>query len=74
MQKKLDKLIAENERIKVNTIKEHELISSSMFELAIQLFSLKKEMEVKKNRENNNSGLSWVEIERRKNFPCEFYD
>ena len=74
MQKKLDKLIAENERIKVSTIKEHELISSSMFELAIQLFSLKKEMEVKKNRENNNSGLSWVEIERRKNFPCEFYD
>ena len=74
MQKKFDEINAENENIKNRTIKEHELISSSMFELAIQLFSLKKEMDEIKNNEINNNGLSWIEIERRKNFPCEYYN
>ena len=74
MQKKFDEINAENENIKNRTIKEHELISSSMFELAIQLFSLKKEMDEIKKNEINNNGLSWIEIERRKNFPCEYYN
>ena len=77
IQKKLDELNTENEKLKNNAIKEHELISSSMFELAIQFYNLKKEMNEIKTREendNDNEGLSWIEIERRKNFPCEYYN
>ncbi len=75
IQKKIEELNIENEKIKNNAIKEHELISSSMFELAIQFFNMKNEIKEIKSRENNNNeGLSWIEIERRKNFPCEYYN
>ena len=49
--KKLDELISENENIKNNSINEHQLIASSMFELAIQYFQLKKELDDIKNLE-----------------------
>ena len=74
LNKKLEELNNENESIKNNTIKEHELIASSMFELAIQYFGLKKEMDDKIKENNENNELSWVEIERRKNFPCDYYN
>ena len=75
IQKKIEELNIENEKIKNNAIKEHELISSSIFELAIQFFNMKNEIKEIKSRENNNNeGLSWIEIERRKNFPCEYYN
>ena len=46
-----------------------------MFELAISYFNLKKEMDKIKISDNDeNKGLSWVEMERRKNFPCEYYN
>ena len=73
--KKMEELANENESIKNNAIKEHELIASSMFELAIQYFNMKKELDEMKNIQNNeNNNLTWVEIERRKNFPCEYYN
>ena len=75
IKKKLEELIAENENIKNKTILEHQLISSSMFEMAIQFFKLKKDFNEIQNQENNSqSTLSWIEIERRKNFPCEYYN
>ena len=71
----MEELIAENENIKNKTILEHQLISSSMFEMAIQFFKLKKDLNEIQNQENNSeSTLSWIEIERRKNFPCEYYN
>lgn len=73
--KKMEELANENESIKNNAIKEHELIASSMFELAIQYFNMKKELDEVKNIQNNESNnLTWVEIERRKNFPCEYFN
>ena len=73
--KKLDELISENEKIKNKTINEHQLSASSMFELAIQYFQLKKELDDIKNLENSGeSNLSWIENERKKNFPCEYYN
>ena len=75
IKKKLEELIAENENIKNKTILEHQLISSSMFEMAIQFFKLKKDFNEIQSQENNSqSTLSWIEIERRKNFPCEYYN
>ena len=75
LKKKLEELNNENENIKYKTNIEHQLISSSMFELAIQYFKLKKELEDIKNMENSGeSNLSWLEIERKKNFPCEYYN
>ena len=75
LKKKLEELNNENENINYKTNIEHQLISSSMFELAIQYFRLKKELEDIKNMENSGeSNLSWLEIERKKNFPCEYYN
>ena len=75
IKKKLDELILENDNIKNNAIKEHQLISSSMFELSIQFFKLKKELdEIKKMENSGESTLSWIEMERKKNFPCEYYN
>ena len=75
IKKKLDELILENDNIKNNAIKEHQLISSSMFELSIQFFQLKKELdEIKKMENSGESTLSWIEMERKKNFPCEYYN
>ena len=74
MKKKLDELNTENENIKNKSNLEHQLISSSMFELAIQFYQIKKELEHIKNLENSDSSLSWIEMERKKNFPCEYYN
>ena len=74
MKKKLEELNIENENIKNKTILEHQLISSSMFELAIQFFQLKKELNDKNLENRGDSNLSWIEMERRKNFPCEYYN
>ncbi len=74
MKKKLEELNIENENIKNKSILEHQLISSSMFELAIQFFQLKKELNDKNLENSGDSNLSWIEMERRKNFPCEYYN
>ena len=74
MKKKLEELNIENENIKNKTILEHQLISSSMLELAIQFFQLKKELNDKNLENRGDSNLSWIEMERRKNFPCEYYN
>ena len=74
MKKKLNELNTENENIKNKSNLEHQLISSSMFELAIQFYQIKKELEHIKNLENSDSSLSWIEMERKKNFPCEYYN
>ena len=74
MKKKLEELNIENENIKNKTILEHQLISSSMFELAIQFFQLKKELNDKNLENRGDSNLSWIEMERKKNFPCEYYN
>jgi len=74
MKKKLEELNIENENIKNKTILEHQLISSSMFELAIQFFQLKKELNDKNLENSGDSNLSWIEMERKKNFPCEYYN
>ena len=61
--------------LKNKTINEYQLIASPMFELAIQYFQLKKELDDIKNLENSGeSNLSWIENERKKNFPCEYYN
>ena len=72
IQKKLEELNSENENIKNNSLKEHELISSTMFELAIQVFNLKKEVDEAKMKKNINNNLTWIEMERKKNFPCDY--
>ena len=72
LNKKLEELNNENEIIKINSIKEQQLIASSMLELAIQYFNFKNEMNDKNKKDNENNGLSWIEIERRKNFPCDY--
>ena len=74
MKKKLEELNIENENIKNKSILEHQLISSSMFELAIQFFQLKKELNDKNLENSGDSNFSWIEMERKKNFPCEYYN
>ena len=75
IKKKLEELNIENENLKNKTNIEHQLISSSMFELSIQFFQLKQELDDLKKIENSGeSTLSWIEMERRKNFPCEYYN
>ena len=73
IQKKYEELNSENENNKNNAIKEHELISSTIFELAIQFYNLKNKADQLKIRENNNNSLTWIEMERKKNFPCDYY-
>lgn len=75
IKKKLEELNIENENLKNKSNIEHQLISSSMFELSIQFFQLKQELDDLKKIENSGeSTLSWIEMERRKNFPCEYYN
>ena len=62
MKKKLEELNIENENIKNKSILEHQLISSSMFELAIQFFQLKKELNDKNLENRGDSNLSWIII------------
>lgn len=77
---KTEELKNENENIKINSIREHELISSSLYELAIQFITLKEKIDSSQNGNINignnkdSKSISWVEIERRKNFPCDYYN
>jgi hypothetical protein len=48
--------------------KEYELISSSLYELALQFISMKNEMS---RKINSNHGKTWLENERAKIFPYE---
>ena len=56
------------EEQKIRVDREHELISSSLYELALQFMSLKAELNKKVN---TNSSKTWLENERNKNFPME---
>ena len=51
---------------KTRAKREHELITSSFYELAMQLVILRNETDKKPNQEVNKN---WLEIERSKNFP-----
>ncbi len=57
----------EEQKNRVN--REHELISSSLYELALQFMSLKTELQKKVT--NSSSNKNWLENERNKNFPLE---
>ena len=57
----------EEQKKRVNT--EHELISSSLYELALQFMSLKGELQKKVN--SGVSNKNWLENERNKNFPLD---
>ncbi len=56
----------EEQKNRVN--REHELISSSLYELALQFMSLKNELQKKVNSSNTKT---WLEMERSKNFPVD---
>lgn len=65
----LDACKKNEEDLKTQITREHELISSSFYELALQFVRLKEEM----NTKIQSSSKTWLEIERRKNFPFEKY-
>lgn len=56
----------EEQKGRVN--KEHELISSSLYGLAVQFMTLKSDLEKKVHNANNKS---WLDSERSKNFPLD---
>lgn len=56
------------EEQKIRVDREHELISSSLYELALQFMSLKGELNKKVT---SSSSKTWLELERNKNFPLE---
>jgi hypothetical protein len=56
------------EEQKIRVDREHELISSSLYELALQFMSLKTELNKKVNVAQSKT---WLENERNKNFPLE---
>lgn len=56
----------EEQKGRVN--KEHELISSSLYELALQFMSLKNDLQKKVN---NTTSKNWIDNERSKNFPLD---
>ena len=67
----INKYIKENKEMKNRIIKEHELISSSFYELALQFMRLREN----ENESDNNRSTrkkTWLEIERQKNFPSQF--
>jgi hypothetical protein len=68
----INKYIKENKEMKNRIIKEHELISSSFYELALQFMRLQENNEIKNNILNNNNN-TWIEKERKKNFPFDYY-
>jgi hypothetical protein len=55
----------EEQRNRVN--REHELISTSLYELALQFMSLKNELQKKVT--NASTKHNWLENEKNKNFP-----
>ena len=57
----------EEQKNRVN--REHELISSSLYELALQFMSLKSELQKKVSGANSNK--TWLDNERNKNFPID---
>ena len=60
--------------MKNRIIKEHELISSSFYELALQFMKLKaNESEIESNKIGFGKKKTWLENERKKNFPSQFY-
>ena len=66
----VNKYIKENNELKNRIIKEHELISSSFYELALQFMRLSSnENESDNNRSSRKK--TWLEIERQKNFPSQ---
>ena len=67
-----NKIKNENEELKNNIKIEHELISSSFYELALQFMRLQENNEIKNNILNNNNN-TWIEKERKKNFPFDYY-
>ena len=67
----INKYIKEKKEMKNRIIKEHELISSSFYELALQFMRLREN----ENESDNNRSTrkkTWLEIERQKNFPSQF--
>ena len=67
----INKYIKENKEMKNRIIKEHELISSSFYELALQFMRLREN----ENESDNNRSTrkkTWLEIEIQKNFPSQF--
>ena len=67
----MNKYIKENNELKNRIIKEHELISSSFYELALQFMRLSSnENESDNNRSSRKK--TWLEIERQKNFPSQY--
>jgi hypothetical protein len=56
------------EEQKIRVDREHELISSSLYELALQFMSLKTELNKKVSVAQSKT---WLENERNKNFPLE---
>lgn len=58
----------EEQKNRVN--REHELISSSLYELALQFMSLKNELQKKVSVVSTNN-KNWLENERNKNFPLD---
>ena len=61
----------EEQKGRVN--KEHELISSSLCELALQFLTLKNDLskKVQSTNSNNSNDKNWLESERNKNFPLD---
>jgi hypothetical protein len=55
----------EEQKGRVN--KEHELISSSLYELALQFMNLKNDLQKKVN----NNSKNWSENDKSKNFPLD---
>ena len=69
----INKYIKENNELRNRIIKEHELISSSFYELALQFMRLKaSENESDSNSNRSSRKKTWLEIERQKNFPSQF--
>ena len=70
----INKYIQENKNLKNRIIQEHELISSSFYELALQFMKLKaNESEIESNKIGFGKKKTWLENERKKNFPSQFY-
>ena len=70
----INKYIQENKNLKNRIVQEHELISSSFYELALQFMKLKaNESEIESNKIGFGKKKTWLENERKKNFPSQFY-
>jgi hypothetical protein len=59
----------EEQKNRVN--REHELISSSLHELALQFMIVKNELQKKVNSAGSVNSKTWLDNERNKNFPLD---